>query len=362
MKKLLTMVLAVLMIVSLVGCTTDNATTTSEETTTTAGVTTESTTQSEATGTAIDNLVVYFVPSREPDEIITATEPLKALLKDALMQEGFDVANIDIQVGTTYEAVGEALSAGTADIGFIPGGTYVLYDDGADVILTATRSGLSKDSANAKDWNDAQATEGVDEQVTYYKGLLVAGPSEKGQALAAKVNAGETLTADDLKGLNWGVRSTSSSSGYIYPTIWLQDNFGISFTDIENVVQTDSYGSTMARLASEQIDVGTIYADARRDYADKWTSEYNREGSIWEETNVIGVTSNIYNDTISVSKSSEVMSDDLKAALQNAFISIASTDEGKAVIDIYAHEGYQKAQSSDYDSERKAQELLKSMQ
>ena len=33
----------------------------------------------------------------------------------------------------------------------IPGGTYVLYDDGCDVLLTATRDGLSIDSDSAKD-------------------------------------------------------------------------------------------------------------------------------------------------------------------------------------------------------------------
>mgnify|MGYP000786643072 FL=1 len=99
----------------------------------------------------IETLKVAFVPSREPQEIITATEPLKQLLKDELAKEGYEVGEVEITVGTTYEAVGEGLEAGTIDVGLIPGGTYVLYDDGAEVILTATRNGLSKDSDNAKD-------------------------------------------------------------------------------------------------------------------------------------------------------------------------------------------------------------------
>ena len=89
-----------------------------------------------AANTTIDTLRVAFVPSREPEEIITATEPLKQLLTDELAKLGYDVKEVDITVGTSYEAVGEALSAGTADVGLIPGGTYVLYDDGCDVILT----------------------------------------------------------------------------------------------------------------------------------------------------------------------------------------------------------------------------------
>ena len=67
------------------------------------------------------------------------------------------------------------------------------------------------------------------------------------------------------------------------------------------------------------------------------------------------------NDTISVSKNSEIMDDALIAALQNAFINIGNTDEGKQVIAIYSHNGYQIAQSSDYDNERAAQKLIQEL-
>jgi len=115
----------------------------------------------------IETLKVAFVPSREPQEIITATEPLKQMLKDELANQGYEVSDVEITVGTTYEAVGEGLEAGTIDVGLIPGGTYVLYDDGAEVILTATRNGLSKDSDNAKDWNDGPPTEAAQKHHIY---------------------------------------------------------------------------------------------------------------------------------------------------------------------------------------------------
>ena len=73
-----------------------------------------------------DELVVYFVPSRDPKEIQSATEPLADMLKEELAKEGFEFKNIRIEVGTSFEAVGEALESGTAHVGFIPGGTYVL--------------------------------------------------------------------------------------------------------------------------------------------------------------------------------------------------------------------------------------------
>ena len=82
----------------------------------------------------------------------------------------------------------------------------------ATCILTATRDGLSIDSDNAKDWNDdASPPSPPTEQVTSYRALMIAGPSDKGQELAAKVNAGEELTWDDLNSANWSVMGTSSS-------------------------------------------------------------------------------------------------------------------------------------------------------
>lgn len=313
----------------------------------------------------IDTLKVYFVPSREPDEIITQTAPLSGLLKETLADEGYTVDKVDIAVGTSYEAVGVALTAGTIDVGFIPASTYIQYSPmGADVLLTATRAGLNNDSENPVDWNNNKPTTGdSSRQVGYYRSLIIAGPSDEGRALAAKINAGEELSWDDLNDAKWGLMSPTSSAGYVYPTIWLQDKYGQDKTvlDLATAVQCDSYGSGFARLASQQIDVLCIYADARRDYVSKWTSSLGRTKSIWDETDVIGVTAPIVNDTISVSDNSPIMSEGFKTALQNAFISIAQTEEGKKIIAIYSHQGYVKAQDADYDNTRKANELMKSM-
>ena len=378
MKKALSLLLAgVLCVGLLAGCggqnsesqssstSSTNSTTSSASSTDSSANSTDSSTSttasSETSNKKIDTLRIAFVPSREPEEIITATEPLKQMLTDELATLGYDVGEVDITVGTSYEAVGEALAAGTADVGLIPGGTYVLYDDGCDVLLTATRDGLSIDSDNAKDWNDNAPTEPTTEQVTSYRALMIAGPSEKGKELAAKVNAGEALTWEDVSSANWSVANSSSPAGYIYPSLWLQENFDKNITDLPHAVQSDSYGSAFARLASGQVDILCTYADARRDYADEWTTEYGMTNSIWDDTAVVGVTPAIYNDTISVSKTSPIMDDDFKQALGQAFINIGNTEEGKEVIAIYSHNGYQWAKSEDYDSERAAQEMIQSL-
>lgn len=312
-------------------------------------------------GYADQTLNVYFVPSRPADEILEVTEPLSDLLKNELAELGFEVGGVEILVSSTYEAAGEALLAGTGDIAFLPGGTYTAYKDldgsPIEVLLAATRAGLNKDSENPADWNDGTPTTGDPEaQVAYYKGLLIAGPSAAGQELADKVNSGAEITWDDVKDLNWGVRSATSSSGYIYPAVWLLDQFGKTFDDIEGTVTTTGgYGDTAASLATGTIDIGTFYADARRDYADAWEAEYGRTASIWDETDVVGVTSNIMNDTISVSTLN--MDQDLIDAIQQAFLNIAQTEAGLEVMSVYSHQGYTEVTDADYDAARTAAEI-----
>ncbi len=304
-------------------------------------------------------LVVYFVPSRDAAEILEATEPLKELLMEELNAQGYNFDTIDIQVGSTYEAVGEALSAGTADVGLIPGGTYVLYhDDGVDVILTATRYAISNDSLDPMDWNSNEPTVDVKTRMaTYYRSLIIAGPSPKGRELAAKVAAGTELTWEDVNSASWCVRSSSSSSGYIYPTIWLMDNFnGKTIADLAQVTDPGGYGANANGLAAETCDIATFYADARMHQGGAWEAFST---NIWDDTDVIGVSAPIYNDTISVS--AETVDDDLKAALIIAFQNIAATEVGAEVIAIYSHKGYQVATDSDYDNERKAQEIIKGL-
>lgn len=363
MKKFLVTIMASMMVVGAVtGCGgSDESSNTATETSGTESSDSSDSSEDSNNPITIEQLSVAFVPSKDPAEIVTATEPLKNMLQVELGNLGYDVEEVEITVGTSYEAVGEAMSAGTADIGLIPGGTYVLYSDDVEVILTATRDALSKDSDDAIDWNDGLPTEASTDKAVSYRSLIITGTSEKGQELAEIVNSGGELTWEDLDSASWSVMSTTSPAGYIYPTIWLQDNYGKTITDLSSAVTSDSYGSAMARLASGQIDIALIYADARRDFEETWNNEYGREESVWAETNVIGVTPGIYNDTVSVSRNSDIMDDDFKKAVQQAFMNIGETEEGKEVIAIYSHDGYMIATDADYDNERKAQQIIRDM-
>lgn len=322
------------------------------------------------------NLSVFFVPSRDNATLVQGISYLPTYLKAELAELGFEFETVSVYVGTSYEAVGEALDAGTADIGFIPGGTYAVYADGTnmDVALTATRGGLSKDSDNPQDWNDGEATLSDPEyQVTYYRSLGIAGITDKARALAAKVNAGESLTWEDLQDVKIGVQSPTSSAGRVYPSLLLKELYGYTLADLpaENVIQVPGYGGAAAALASGQVDIAFGYADFRRDYADEWNSSaeggYGRTQTIWDETDVVFVTEGIYNDTITVSKAT--VNDALQEAIEQAFINLVADQTAlpspagmfNVVADIfkvYSHQGYTRAQDSDYDGARAANDFI----
>lgn len=311
----------------------------------------------------IDTLKMQFVPSRNVDDLTSAVSPLGDMLMDAMKDEGYTIGNVEISVSADYNAAGEALASGAAQVAWLPGGTYAQYSDECDVVLTATRNALSNDSENPADWNgDANATKRVtDQDVTYYKGLIYAGPSEKGKKLAAKVNAGEKLTWDELNDCTWAVQqSVTSSSGYIYPEMWLMDNYdGKTYKDLAHVTQINGYQGAFEQAAAEGVDIIVCYADGRQDYEKQWTSDWGRTDSIWNECNVIGVTQNIYNDTVSITKADkDIYNDEFKKAFQNAMIKVAGTDEGKKIISIYSHNGYKPATDADYDGARQALALI----
>lgn len=230
-------------------------------------------------------------------------------------------------------------------------------DKAIDVILASTREGLSKGSENVKDWNDGKPTLPTEEQVTYYRSLLFAGVTDKAKELIDKVNAGQDLTWDNLNSANWCHSSTSSSAGYVYPSLWLAYRYdGKTISDLANKVQVQGYTVTAARLSSGQCDVGVGYADIRRDFENQWKTDWGKE-DIWTETTILGVTDGIVNHTISVSN--ELVDADFKKTLQTVFIDLAQTEEGKKAIDIYSHSGYKVATDGDYESARKSLELVK---
>ena len=181
------------------------------------------------------------------------------------------------------------------------------------------------------------------------------------------MNAGEKLTWEDLDKANWAVSNTSSSAGYVYPTMWLMENYdGKKISDLSNVTPSVGYADAFAQAAAEQFDIIVCYADGRRDYEKAWNlptdskdetgkAGMGRTDSIWNELNVIGVTEPIYNDTVAITTANpDVYNPEFIAALQESLIIIINTPEGKEIFSVYSHTGYAIATDADYEGARTA--------
>ena len=120
----------------------------------------------------------------------------------------------------------------------------------------------------------------------------------------------------------------------------------------------DSIGATR----NDVIDLMVSYGHIRTKYAPDWKEKFGGTDDMVKQTGIIGVTEGIYNDMIAYSKTSELMQDaDFRQALGDSFIEIAGTDEGKDIIKVFSQVGYEWGDDANYDGERAAQEMLKSM-
>ncbi|MBR3250342.1 MAG: PhnD/SsuA/transferrin family substrate-binding protein [Erysipelotrichaceae bacterium] len=364
MKKLLAVLVSVLMVLTLAACAGNGGN------------------EPAADDKTIDTLTISFVPSKDADVILTAAEPLKDLLKTKLAEKGYTVNNVDISVGTDYSASGEGMISGSIDIGFLPASTYVLYhEDGANLLVEALRYGVGDADGKVIDpkegiapWNAGITTDAKD-MVTGYASLIYVNiATEKGAALYDKAVNG-TLTWEDVDSATWYVCSSTSSAGYVYPSLWLNNNFGEgagstkkTVADLSNVIPDGSYSNMMNALLTGQVDVTVGYADVRKDAAstENFEAAYKDEiaagtyANVWDIIKVIAVSDYIMNDTICVAdeKVDPKMTPDFVKALQDTFIELGQTEEGLACVAPYSHKGYQLGQDSDYDATRAANALF----
>ena len=321
-----------------------------------------SSSKSAAGPVVIDKLRVAYVPSMDVDLILKTTAPLKQLLIDELKKYNFDVKEVEITVGTSFEAVGEAISAGSADIAFSSALVYITYADEMNLLLTAARYDFDHQGTDPMVWNRSLAQRDNSKQVTGYPGLIYAGPSKYGKQLAAKVEAGKELTWEDLNGAVWAVANTSSNAGYLYPALWLRKKYGKMISDLSKVIPGTAYPQMFVQAANEQIDVFLCYADGRTAYEKQWTGEWGRKKPIVEEVKVIGVTDWITNDVVVGSKTSKTMQvQGFRDAFCKAMTDIAKTEDGFKAIQIFSHVGYLPGVDSEYNAMRAAQEILRSM-
>lgn len=174
----------------------------------------------------------------------------------------------------------------------------------------------------------------------------------------------------------WGVMSSTSSAGYVYPTYYLyQHGYTLGFkTHAEYnalseadkaraviCVEQSTYPDGVDSLMTGVIDVTCGFMDTR--YGSAYVQKggkYEKRDELFANTYTIAITDPIMNDTVSVRSSlSDAKRDAISKAFKAAVKDGTKDTEGSAawlVYQIYSHTGYVDAKDSDYKS---AKEMYK---
>ncbi|MCK8462003.1 PhnD/SsuA/transferrin family substrate-binding protein [Mycoplasma capricolum subsp. capricolum] len=162
-------------------------------------------------------------------------------------------------------------------------------------------------------------------------------------------------------------KSKTSSSGFLYPVLWLKEFVGLTESEIlqmltkkdteRRIVKALSFtesattiGNKEAKLENSPYAITFGFSDIR--FRDRQTDgkkenevkeERKNEMSLFENSMVIGASQSIYNDGISYSKSKKSVLRDEKLLedVRQSFIDlIDKNEEAKKIFKIYNHVGY----------------------
>ncbi len=255
-----------------------------------------------------EKLILALVPSQNAETLLDNAKPLADKLTEKL---GIPV---EAKVPLDYNAVVEGLDAGTIDIAMLNSFGYVLSNElsGTKCILKSVRYGSA----------------------TYH-----------GQFVVMADSGIESL--EDLEGKRIAFVDPGSTSGYIFAANTLKAH-GIDPEQMDSIF-AGGHDSAIIALLNEQVDVAVSFDDARGRVEGEFPD-------VMETTKIIGYTDEIPNDTVSVRAD---LGDELIEQIKQAFLDIASTDEGHEIIySIYEIDGFEPAEDSEYDPVRAAAEAL----
>jgi phosphonate transport system substrate-binding protein len=258
-----------------------------------------------------DKLVVGFIPSQNAETLSAKAKPMGDLLSKEL---GIPV---DVQVTTNYTGLIEGMAAKKIDVGFLSPVDYVFAHDkkkAASIMLQTVRNGSPT-----------------------YRSEFVKLASNK-----------DIKTVKDVKGKKVAFISSTSAAGYTYPVAMLK-NEGIDVEKDVKGTMAGGHDKALMALYRGDVDVATVFEDAR-------TQIQKEAPDAMTKLEVFAYSDPIPNDTVSIRNG---FTDEYKKKVQDAFIKIMSTDEGKKIgKDIYSFDNLVPADDKNFDPVRKVIELL----
>lgn len=308
-----------------------------------------------------------LIPAKDSDKIVKSLAGLDLILKESYASEGYLIDKVNVKIADSYNAVGEALSSGQSDLALMSAGIFTIFSDDIVAVLGATRAAISIDSENPMDYNDENNPPNNNgKPMQHYRSLIMATPSPYGKILAKKVAEGEKLTWEDINKAKWSVLNNTSSTGYIYPAIWLKENYNKTFKDLKNLKIVNDHSQQIQLAASEESDIIVTFADYRIENEHTWNLATNqiydskpglgREKTIWEELKVIGVSKPIYFVVLAANNDLDKEFIDVS---KKVFLKIMDNPKVKEVFGMFNIAGFDETSDERYLEIKKALDSIK---
>ena len=280
-------------------------------------------------------LVVGLVPSQDVDQLVLDGEELAGLLEAQLDMP------VDVIVTDSYNALVVAMQAGQAHVGmFGPIALVQAVDQaGAEAVLQSVRFGSS---TYVTQWftNDTDrfcTTDIVTDEdgYTFCNGTDTAESGPVGQDALANITEDEIIAFVD----------EGSASGYYYPATQLQE-VGLDPFNLSGAFFAGGHPNAVSAVALGEATVGTSYNDAR-------SSVVEEIPTVGSDVTVFAWSTNIPNDGIAVGGD---LPEDLKTSITDAFLAIADTEDGIAILNaIYNIDGLVPADLDALDAARQVE-------
>ncbi|MEB3238448.1 MAG: phosphate/phosphite/phosphonate ABC transporter substrate-binding protein [Candidatus Sericytochromatia bacterium] len=262
-------------------------------------------------------LVVGFAPWENPGEIGRIASEVSRMLGQSLGMR------VEPRITSDYAGVVEAMSHEQVDMAFFPPAAFVLAERkaGARVILKSVFRGRSAYHA----------------------------------AIITRKDSG-IRSLKDLKGKSMAFVEPNSTSGSIYPRVMLI-RAGLKAERDLRVQNAGGHDAVVLAVFHGKVDAGACFLNNPNPLEAAWT----RPGvlpnqSARDQIRILGVSPPIPSDNIAVRQDLDPV---LVSRIQDFFLNLSKSDDGSGKIRrIFRVDGFQKANSKDYDPVREAYEMI----
>jgi phosphonate transport system substrate-binding protein len=229
----------------------------------------------------------------------------------------------DVDVGSSYRAVIEAMGAGKVDIGWLSPFSYVMAHSryGVEVILITSQEGAT----------------------TYRGGILT--------------RAGSPIhRVEDLKGKHFAFVDSLSTSGTIYPKLLMLAHGVDPEKELVKPYFAGGHDKVVLDVYAGRAEAGAIYAGAGDTASDARDKVVGTAPDVKRKTRIVAYTDPIPNDNVCVRGD---LPPALRDKLRQALVDLTRTPEGQRALNDFAGiDGLHPTTDATYDSVRKAVQAL----